>query len=96
VLLGDGLLAEPDALDRDGLLVGDRTLGVQRDLVLFLADVSAGGGLADVGLGDRLTLDADFLVADRDGRGDVLGDDVLAQPGPPGLDLLGADVQPLF
>ena len=46
VVFGDGFGAEPDTLHRDGLLGRDGTLGVQRDLVLFLADVTAGGGLA--------------------------------------------------
>jgi hypothetical protein len=49
-----------------------------------------------VGVGDRLPLEADFLVADRDGLGDVLGADVLAQPDSAHFGLLGADVQPLF
>jgi hypothetical protein len=67
VVLRDGLLTQPDALNRNGLLVGDRALGVQGDLALFFGDVAAAGGLPAVGVGDRLALEADFLVADRDG-----------------------------
>src|SRR5512135_2219708 len=94
--LGDGLGTEPDTLDRGGLLDRNGTLGVQRDLLLLLADVTAGGRLAAVGAGDRLPLEADFLVADRDGLGDGLGDDVLAPPRPAHFGVFGADVQPLL
>src|SRR5580693_3233935 len=69
VVLGDGLGAEPDPLHRDGLLVHDGLLSVQGDLVLFLADVAARHRGTAVGVGDRLALETDFLVADRDGLG---------------------------
>ena len=58
LLPGDGLLVQADALDRHGLLLDDRALGVQGDLVLLLADGRAVHGVADVGVGDRLALDA--------------------------------------
>ena len=64
--------------------------------MLLLADVAARHRRAAVGVGDRLALEADLLVAHRDGLRDVLGHDMLAQPRPAGLDLLGADVQPLL
>jgi hypothetical protein len=71
-------------------------LGVQGDLVLFFGDVRTGQRVAAVGVGDGLALEADFLVADRHGLGDLLGDHVLAQPDPARLHLLSADVQPLL
>src|SRR5688572_3128495 len=61
-LLGDRLLVEADALDRHGLLGDDGLLGVEHDLVLLLADRGAVHGVADVGLGDRLALDADLFA----------------------------------
>jgi hypothetical protein len=64
--------------------------------VLLLGDVRAVQGVADVRVGDRLPLDPDLLVRDRHGLGDLLLDDVLAQPGPAGLDPLGADPQLLL
>jgi len=64
-----------------------RTLLVQRDLVLLLGQVTAGGGGVAVGVGDRLALDPDLLTAHRHRLLDVLGDDVLAQPCPAGLAL---------
>ena len=94
--LGDGLLVDPHPLDRDGLLVDDDPLLGEGHLVLLRGDVAAGHRLVAVGVGDRLALEAHLLVAHRDGRGDVLGDDVLAQPGPAGLAGLGADVELLL
>jgi len=64
--------------------------------MLVLADRLAGHRGVPVGAGDWFPLHADFLVADRDRGGDVLGDHVLAQPGPSGLDRLGADPQLLL
>jgi hypothetical protein len=54
------------------------------------------GRVADVGVGDRLALDPDFLAAHGDGLGDLVLDDVLAQPGTAGLALRGADAQLLL
>ena len=54
------------------------------------------GRVVAVGVGDRLALDAHLLALDRDGLGDVLGDDVLAQARTPGLALGGADAQLLL
>jgi hypothetical protein len=47
---------------------------VQHNLVLILADGRSVHRRVLVGFGDRLTLDAYFLVRDRDGLGDLLGD----------------------
>ena len=96
LLFGDGLGAELDALDRDGLLVDHDALLGEGHLVLFLGEVAAGHCLVAVRVGDGLALEAHLFALDRDGRGDVLGDDVLAQPGTPGGDLLGAHVQALL
>ena len=95
-LLGHGLGAEPDALDRDGFLFHHGPFGAEGDLVFFLADVWTGQGRIAVFLGDRLALDPDLFVADRDRRGHVLGHHVLAQSHPPGRHALGAHVQPLL
>ena len=54
------------------------------------------GGVAGVGVGDRLALDADLLALDRDGLGDLVLDDVLAQAGAAGLALGRADAQLLL
>src|SRR4051794_41937117 len=96
LLLGHGLGVQPDPLDRHGLLLHDRTLGVQHHLVLFLGDGRAVQGAADVGVGDGLAGDPDLLVRHGDGLGHVLADHVLAQPRPAGLALLGADVDALL
>ena len=54
------------------------------------------GGVAAVGVGDRLALDADLLAAHRDGLGDLVLDDVLLQPHAAGLALGRADAQLLL
>ena len=54
------------------------------------------GGVADVVVGDRLALQPYFLALYRDRLGDVLGHHVLAEPRPPGLPRLRADVEPLL
>jgi hypothetical protein len=64
--------------------------------VLLLGDGRPVVGGPAVRIGDRLALDGDLLVRDRHGHLLVLGHDVLAQPGPPGLPGLGADVEPLL
>src|SRR5215210_7510163 len=61
LLVGHGLLVEPDALDRDGFLLDDRALLGENDLVLLLGDLRAGQRRVAVGVGDRLPLDADLL-----------------------------------
>jgi hypothetical protein len=68
---------------------------VQGDLVLLFGDGGAGVGLVAVGVGDRLAGEGD-LVGDGHGGLLVLGDDVLAQAGPAGLDGLGAEAQLLL
>src|SRR3954447_24500636 len=95
-VLGDGLLVQADALDRHGLLLHDRALGMQRDLVLFLADRGAVEGTVDVGVGDGLALDPDLLAGDRHGLGHVLGDDVLPQTSAADLLRAGAHVEALL
>ena len=47
--------------------------------MLLLGDRGTVNGVVDVPVGDRLALDANLLALDRDGRLDLLGDDVLAQ-----------------
>src|SRR3954464_4385285 len=64
LLVGVDVLAEADALLRDGALLDDRLLGVERDLVLLLGDLGAVERLVDVRVGDRLALDADLLALD--------------------------------
>ena len=95
-LAGDLLLGQPDPLDRHRLGGHDRPFGVQGYLVLFLGDLRPVHRLPEVGLGDRLALEADLLVADRHRLGHRLGDHVLAQPGPAGLLGGGADAHPLL
>src|SRR5829696_10088796 len=92
-LVGDGVLVEADALLGDGALFGDDLFLVEDDLVLFVGDRGALGGRVDVGVGDRLALDPDFLALDGHGLGDLVLDDVLAQPRAAALALGGADVQ---
>jgi hypothetical protein len=78
-----------DALHDDLVLVPD-------EVVLLLGDrgsVERGGA---VGVGDRLALDPDLFVGDRNDLGDVLGRDVLAQPRPPGFTLTGAALRLLL
>jgi hypothetical protein len=53
---------------------------LESDLVLLLGDGRAGRGVADVGLVDRLALDADLFALHRHGLLDLVGDHVLAQP----------------
>src|SRR3954451_25237873 len=95
-LLLDGLLVQAHALLRDGALLHDGLLGVERDLVLLLGDRRAVGGLVDVGVGDRLALDADLLALHRHRRLHLVGDDVLAQAGAARLALRLADVELLL
>src|SRR5215217_8761397 len=71
-LLGHGLLVdlhvlvEAHALLRHGALLDDRLLLVKHDLVLLLGDVGSARRRVDVGVGDRLAIEADFLALDRD------------------------------
>src|ERR1700730_6554908 len=95
-VLGDGLGGQPDALDRDGLLGHYGPLRPQGNLVLFLADRLAGQRGVAVSVGNRLTLHADFFVANRNGGRNVLGNDVLAQPRTSPLRSLRADPQLLL
>src|SRR3954468_10034081 len=63
-VLRDGLGAQPHPFDGLDVLVDDRPLGVQRDLLLLLTDLRA---VAAGAVPDRLALHADLLVADRHG-----------------------------
>src|ERR671920_260230 len=67
LLVGHRLLVQPDALDGNGLLLDDRALLGEHDLMLLLGDVRAGQRRAAVCLGDRLALDADLLPGHPDG-----------------------------
>src|SRR3954471_23264616 len=96
LLVGVDVLVEADALLRDGALLDDRLLGVERDLLLLLGDVRAVERLVGVRVGDRLALDAGLLPLDRGGLRHVLGRDVLAQARAAGLAALRADVQLLL
>ena len=69
---------------------------VQDDLVLLLGDRGAVDGVAAVGVGDRLALDADLFAAHGNGLGDLFLDDVLLQARAAGLALGGADAQLLL
>src|SRR3954451_19414789 len=61
LLLGARLRAEADALLGHDLLLHDRALLVEHDLVLLLGDRRTVGGRAGVGLGDRLALERELL-----------------------------------
>src|SRR4051794_13666025 len=87
LMLGFDVLVEAHALLGHDALVRDGLLGMQRDLVLFFGELGAGGSIADVGVGDRLALDADFLASGRNGLGGLVGDDVLAHAQAAGLAL---------
>src|SRR3954468_16235786 len=96
LLVGVDVLVEADALLRDCALLDDRLLGVERDLVLLLGDLRAVERLVDVGVGDRLPLDAGLLPLGRAPLLRVLGLDVLAQAGAARLAALRADAQLLL
>src|SRR5918998_4012705 len=95
-LLGHRVLVQAHALLRDGTLLGDDLLLVQHDLVLLLGDGRTVHGVADVGVRDRLALDANLLAADGDRLLDVVRDDVLAQARTPGFALGRADPELLL
>jgi len=96
LLLGDGLLAELDALNRHYFLLDHGPLLGQDDLVLLFADVGTVERLVAVRVGDRLPLHPHLLTTDRHGDVLLLGDDVLAQPGLASLNLFGADLELLL
>src|SRR4051794_15944730 len=96
LLVGDRVLVEAHALLRDGALLDDGGLLLEDDLVLLLGDRRAVHRVVDVGVGDRLALDAQLLTLDGDGLLDLLGHDVLAQPRAAGLAALGPDAQLLL
>src|SRR5215203_2110605 len=96
LLVGYGVLVEPDPLPGHDPLLHHRLLLPQDYLVLLLGDVRTGGGGVQVGVGDRLALHPHLFPLDRDGLLDLLGSDVLAQPDPTPLPLGGADPQLLL
>src|SRR3954452_6943497 len=95
-LLLDGVLVEAHALLGHRALLHDWLRGVQRDLVLLLGDRGAVGRVVDVGVADRLALDADLLALHGHRRLHLVGDDVLAQAGAAGLALGLADLELLL
>jgi hypothetical protein len=88
---GDRLVVDHGVFDQTDLHLGDllgadhRTLGIGRDLCLVVTDV------VSLAIGYRLAFDAHFPTGHRHGHVLVLGDDVLAQTGLAGGDLVGAD-----
>src|SRR4051794_29688157 len=66
---GLDVLFQANAFLGDGALVRHDFLLVEHDLVLLLGERGAVERVVDVGVGDRLALDADLLAADRDGLG---------------------------
>jgi hypothetical protein len=62
----------------------DDLLLVQHNLVLLLGDVGAGRGTVPIAVRGA-PLDARFLPLHRHSLRDLLGDDVLLQPGAPAL-----------
>lgn len=95
-VVGDRVLVEADPLNRNGLLLDHGTFLVERNLVFFFADGRTVEGRVAVGVGYGLALDPDFFTLYRDGLGDVLRRDILAQPRPAGCLPFGTDVQTLL
>src|SRR4051794_37407615 len=96
LLVGHRVLFQPDALLGDGALLGHDLLLVEDHLVLLLGDRRPVRGPIDVGVGDRLTLDAHLLALYRNRLLDLLGNDVLAQARAPALARGSADTQVLL
>ena len=69
---------------------------VQDDLVLLLADVRPGHGVADIGVGDGLALETHLFVADRHRDWSRSRSRRTCAAGPGRSHLLRADVQPLL
>ncbi len=95
-VFGHGVLVQSDPFDRDGFLLHYGAFFVKDDFVFFLADRGAVHRVADVGVGDGFAFEPDFFALDRDGLGDVLGGDVLTEPGPACRLLLSSDAQLFF
>src|SRR5215211_7524505 len=93
LLVGHGVLIEPDPLPGHDPLLDHRLLLPQHHLMLGLGELRPRGGRVAVGGGDRLALHPHPLLLDRNGLLDLLGGDVLAQPHPTPLPLGGADPQ---
>src|SRR5215211_6965213 len=96
LLIGQGVLVEPDPLPGHDPLLDHRLLLPQHHLVLGLGELRPRGGRVAVGGGDRLALHPHLFPLDRNGLLDLLGGDVLAQPDPTPLPLGGADPQLLL
>jgi hypothetical protein len=62
-------------------LLGRHLFVVKGDLVRLLGDLWPGGRRVDVGVGDRLALDAHLFTLHRHRLLHVLGDHILAKPG---------------
>src|SRR5512132_3082974 len=95
-LVGDGLGVQAHPLLGHGPLVDHVLLLVEGALVLLLGDSRTAGGGVDVGVADRLALHPELLALHRHGHLLLLGDHVLAQPGPAALAGLGPDPQLLL
>src|SRR3954452_11053645 len=73
-LLLDGVLVQAHALLGHRALLDHGLLGVEGDLVLLLGDRRAVGRAVDVGVGDRLALDANLLALHRHRGLHLVGD----------------------
>src|SRR5690606_29183981 len=93
LVLADPLLVHAHPLDGPGPLADDRALLVQGDGLLVILELAAAQGHT---LADRLALDHDLVVLQRDLLLDLLGLHVLAQPYVAGLPGLLADAHPLL
>src|SRR6478752_3093379 len=95
-LLGDGFGAEPDPFDGDRFGGDDGPFCVQDHFVFFFGDRRPGQGVPTGRVGDRFPFDPDFFAGDWDLHRLLFGDNVFAEPGAAGFDLLGADPELLL
>ena len=93
LLVADDFLADPDTLFGHDPLVDHRLLLVQLDGPLLHCQLGVAAAFAGR---DRLALNAQLLLLDRDGPVLLLGDDPLADAGLAPRHLLGVDLQLLL